>query len=125
MNTGYLCGSGGILLKTTNGGSILNTNFISLEIPKMYILSQNYPNPFNPMTKIRFDIPSLVRRGAGVVVLKVYDILGREITTLVNEQLSPGTYEVEFDGTNFASGVYYYTLSADDFTQSMKMVLLK
>jgi hypothetical protein len=67
----------------------------------------------------------LVRRGAGVVVLKVYDILGREITTLVNEQLSPGTYEVEFDGSQFASGIYYYTLTAGNFSQTKRMVLIK
>ncbi len=105
-------------------------------IPEDFSLSQNYPNPFNPNTKIKFDIPSLVRRGAGlrlngvedswrVVVLKVYDILGREIATLVNEKLSPGTYEVEFDGTNYASGVYYYTLTAGKYTDTKKMVLMK
>jgi hypothetical protein len=104
---------------------IVGINKISSEIPESFSLHQNYPNPFNPVTKIRFDIPSLVRWGAGVVVLKVYDILGREIQTLVNEKLSPGTYEVEFDGTNYASGVYYYTLTCENFSQTKRMVVVK
>ena len=103
---------------------------ISTEIPDKFSLSQNYPNPFNPTTKIRFDVPSLTRRGAGVVVLKVYDALGREVQTLVNEPLQPGTYEVEWpaatgDGSNFASGIYYYSLETGDFKDSKKMVLIK
>jgi hypothetical protein len=98
---------------------------ISSEVPHKFDLYQNYPNPFNPTTSIRFSIPSLVRRGEGVVVLKVYDVLGSEIQTLVNENLSPGTYEVEWVGSKFASGVYYYTLSADDYKETKKMVLMK
>ena len=97
----------------------------SSEIPKEFKLYNNYPNPFNPSTKIRFDIPSLIRRGAGVVLLKVYDILGHEITTLVNEQLKPGTYEVDWDGTNYPSGVYYYSLITQSFSQTKRMVLIK
>jgi hypothetical protein len=98
---------------------------ISSEIPVRFTLYQNYPNPFNPVTSIKFDIPSLVRRGAGVVVLKVYDVLGREIITLVNEELKPGTYEVEFDGTNYPSGVYYYKLITENYTETRKMILIK
>ncbi len=104
---------------------IIGINKISTEVPEKFSLSQNYPNPFNPTTKIRLDIPSLVRRGAGVVVLKVYDVLGKEMQTLINEQLSPGTYEAEFDGTNYPSGVYYYQLNAGDYSETKKMVLLK
>lgn len=95
-------------------------------IPKGYSLSQNYPNPFNPATKIKFDIALDSRlRGKDKVVLKVYDVLGREVTTLVNKQLKPGTYEVDFDGTNYSSGVYYYTLTAGSFSQTKKMTLTK
>ena len=116
---------------------------ISSEIPEEYELSQNYPNPFNPSTKIKFYIPlsplsemsttRLVEGVGGFVILKIYDLLGREVATLVNEQLQPGTYEVEFDGTNFPSGLYFYKLtarnvwSATDGSLNMtkKMVLLK
>jgi hypothetical protein len=89
-------------------------------VPVSYALEQNYPNPFNPTTKIQFTI---VNRQSTIV--KVYDLLGREVTTLVNEVKSPGAYTVEFDGSNLASGVYFYTLHAGDFTQSKKLVLLK
>jgi hypothetical protein len=102
---------------------------ISTEIPKQFNLYQNYPNPFNPTTKIKFDIPVGTRRG---VFLKIYDVLGREIQTLVNEKLNPGTYEVDFNGDNLPSGVYFYKLVVGDnttsggyYTQTKKMVLLK
>jgi hypothetical protein len=98
---------------------------IGTEIPKEFSLYNNFPNPFNPITKINFNIPSLIRRGAGVVLLKIYDILGREVTTLVNEKLNPGKYEAEFDGSNYASGVYYYKLETEYYTKTKKMVLLK
>jgi hypothetical protein len=123
------CVINGIVYGDTNFIGIKN---VSSEVPESFSLFQNYPNPFNPATKIRFDIPSLVRRGAGLVVLKVYDILGREVVTLVKEQLSPGTYEVEWDGSNLSSGVYYYRLtvrqagsSTGDYTETKKMVLIK
>jgi hypothetical protein len=97
------------------------------EISKEYSLYQNYPNPFNPKTKIRFDIPAgnpeySGRRSVQVVI---YDILGREIKKLVNEELNPGTYEVEFDGTDLPSGIYFYRLSTDNFIDTKKMVLIK
>jgi len=99
---------------------------ISNEVPAEYELKQNYPNPFNPQTKIGFNIPSLLRRGAGVVKLKVYDILGREMETLVNEQLQPGTYEVQWDGNKFASGVYFCRLTANNkIIDTKKMVIAK
>jgi hypothetical protein len=97
-------------------------------ISKSYSLSQNYPNPFNPVTKIKFDIPSsLNKRGdkAGFITLKIYDVLGREITTLVNEQLNPGPYEVEWDAGNSPSGVYFYKLLAGDYSLTKKMILMK
>ncbi len=97
---------------------------ISSEVPKNFSLSQNYPNPFNPATKIKFDLPE----GNGddrFVLLKIYDVLGREVSTLVNQQLQPGTYEVNFDAANFESGVYFYKLTSGDFVETKKMILLK
>jgi hypothetical protein len=96
-------------------------------IVSSYKLEQNYPNPFNPTTKIKFDLPHLYKGGLGgvLVSLKIYDITGREIKTLVNEYLNPGTYEVTFDGSNFASGVYFYELKTNNFVITKKMVLIK
>jgi hypothetical protein len=105
---------------------------ISSEIPDEYKLHQNYPNPFNPTTKIKFDIPQktvIARSGATwqslMVSLKVYDILGKEIQTLANEQLQPGTYEVTFDGSNLPSGIYFYQLTSEKFSGTKKLILLK
>ncbi len=99
---------------------------INSEIPQYFALYQNYPNPFNPVTKIRFSIPLLrgVAEGRGVL-LKIYDILGKEIALLVNEELRPGTYEIEWDASNFPSGVYFYSIITENFTQTNKMVVLK
>ena len=93
---------------------------VSNVIPEKYSLYQNYPNPFNPSTLIKFDIPK-----NALVKLKVYDILGREVTKLVNTDLLAGSYESSFNGSNFASGVYFYTLEAGDFKQTKKMLLVK
>ncbi len=98
---------------------------ISSEVPENYSLSQNYPNPFNPVTKIKFAIPPVRQRHAFDVQLIVYNILGREIATLVNQQLKPGTYEVEWDGSNNPSGVYFYKLTSGDFIESRKMIFIK
>jgi hypothetical protein len=100
------------------------------EIPLNFALYQNYPNPFNPVTKIKFEIPLLrgvaAEGGRGVSVrLIIYDIIGREIAILVNEKLKPGTYEVEWDGSNFPSGVYFYKLQAGNYEESKKMILMK
>jgi hypothetical protein len=91
-------------------------------------LEQNYPNPFNPSTKIKFVIPSVIASEAKqsqLVSLKVYDVLGNEIATLINEELSPGEYEVDFDSKQLTSGIYFYTLVAGSFVQTKKMLLLK
>jgi photosystem II stability/assembly factor-like uncharacterized protein len=90
-----------------------------------FILHQNYPNPFNPVTTIRFAIPQNARGERQEVTLKVFDILGREVSTLVNEEKAAGTYEVMFNGNKFASGVYFYQLIAGEFIQTKKMLLLK
>ncbi|MCX6160444.1 MAG: T9SS type A sorting domain-containing protein [Ignavibacteriae bacterium] len=93
---------------------------ISLEIPSSYSLSQNYPNPFNPSTTIRYDLPR-----AGVVKLAVYDIMGREVEILVNARQAAGSYEATFDGTRFASGVYFYRLTAEGYGETKRMTLIK
>jgi hypothetical protein len=90
-----------------------------------YILYQNYPNPFNPTTKIKFLIPHFSENLKDVVTLKVYDILGREIFTLINEVISPGENEVVFDGSGLPSGVYLYRLSFGNYFETKKMVLLR
>ncbi len=100
----------------------------STSIPNQFILEQNFPNPFNPTTTIQFSIPS-PSQGEGqrvrLVTLKVYDVLGQEISTLVNEQKSPGNYQVTFDGSELPSGVYFYRLEAGSFSQTKKFVLMK
>jgi hypothetical protein len=88
--------------------------------PETFSLSQNYPNPFNPSTSIKFSIPE-----ASNVVLKVYDILGSEVAVLVNEKVEAGNYTVNFDASQFASGMYIYSIKAGEFTVSKKMMLLK
>jgi hypothetical protein len=98
---------------------------ISSEIPKTFSLSQNYPNPFNPSTKIKLDIPSSVKGEMSNIQIVIYDILGKEIAIIVNEQLKPGSYEVEWDGSNYSSGVYYYTLQSESFKETKRMVLVK
>ena len=92
------------------------------------MLYQNYPNPFNPSTTIKFEIPSVIASGAKqsqFVTLKVYDILGNEVVTLVNEEKQPGVYEVEFDASSLSSGMYLYKLQANTFVQTKKMILAK
>jgi photosystem II stability/assembly factor-like uncharacterized protein len=89
-------------------------------IPNQFEVFQNFPNPFNPTTTIRWQLPE-----AGTLTLKIYDVLGREITTLVNEELSAGKHETVFDASQFSSGVYFYQLKAGDFIQTRKMILLK
>jgi N-acetylneuraminic acid mutarotase len=94
------------------------------ESPVIYNLYQNYPNPFNPVTNIEFRIPDEIQ-GPGIVKLVIYDIFGREVTTLVNEKLNPGVYNVKWDALRFSSGVYFYVLSAGKYRTSKKMMFLK
>lgn len=89
-------------------------------IPSEFGLMQNYPNPFNPTTTIQYNLPS-----AGVVKIKIYNIQGREITTLLNEFKNAGSYSINFDGTNFSSGVYYYRIESNEFSQTKRMLLIK
>jgi len=104
---------------TMNPGTTAVTP-IGTTVPQSYSLAQNYPNPFNPVTKINFAIPK-----QGFVTLKVYDMLGREVTKLVNEVKQAGTYSVDFDATRLSSGVYFYKLEAGGFVDTKRMVLIK
>jgi len=104
---------------------ILSVNDSKNNIPSEYILNQNYPNPFNPSTMIRYSIPNAGKGEAPNVKLVVYDILGSEVATLVNEKQAAGNYEVKFDASNLSSGVYFYHLQSGGFLKSRKMLLLK
>lgn len=115
---GFAGGNAGIFMRFGNPSAITNLN---LEIPDKYNLDQNYPNPFNPSTTINFSIPK-----SSEVSLKIYDALGKEVATLVNEFKSAGTYSYNFNETaGLTSGVYFYTLSAGDFVNTKKLMLVK
>ena len=95
-------------------------NQVGTEIPASFALSQNFPNPFNPSTTIKFSVPK-----NGFVNLKVYDLAGKEVSNLINENLIAGNYEASFDGSNLTSGVYFYRLQANGFTETKRMTLIK
>lgn len=118
-NTGWACGDTGTLVKTTTGG-ITPIQPISNILPKSFSLYQNYPNPFNPVTKIKFDLPK-----AAFITVKIYDLLGREVTELVNEELNPGTYEVDWDASVYSSGMYFYEIKTETYRDVKKMILVK
>ena len=109
-----------MILKTTNGGATFIEEEKFTEMPDNYFLSDNFPNPFNPTTKIRYSVPHLTQ-----VKIKVFDILGNEIETLVNSEKPAGTYELAWDAVNLPSGVYFYQLRAGNFINTKKMILLK
>ena len=118
---------GGGMISIGYATSVLDTsNYTGIEenllkqVPREYNLFQNYPNPFNPSTKIGFRIPDFE-----FVSLKIYDILGREVSTLVNEEKPAGSYEVEFNAANLSSGAYFYKIRAGSFVQTKKMILLR
>jgi len=89
-------------------------------IAESYSLSQNYPNPFNPVSKIKFSIPS-----SGNVKISVYDVSGKEVRVLLNERKDTGTYEMDFNGFNLSSGVYFYTIESGEFKETKRMMLVK
>jgi photosystem II stability/assembly factor-like uncharacterized protein len=123
-STGTIVGSGGTILRTTTGGVELSRGYERDEIFPKYQLSQNYPNPFNPTTTIEYQIPNFE-----YISLRIFDILGREIKTLVNEYQAPGNYKIFFDANSTAlklsSGVYYYRLQAGNNIETKRMLLLK
>jgi hypothetical protein len=121
LNENYLWASGdsGVVLRTTTGGAtFINNN--TIEKPEKYELYQNYPNPFNSMTNVKFEILN-----AEMVEIKVFDLSGKEVRTLVNEYKQAGTYEVSFDAEGLSSGIYFYKMTAGEFSDVKRMVLLK
>ena len=109
-------------------GTFTYSHEIEVEVdftPKEFVLYQNYPNPFNPNTIIKYEIPGQARNDNVLVTLKVYDVLGNEVVTLVNEEKQPGNYDIEFDGSGLASGIYIYRLTAGNYSTVKKLVLLK
>jgi hypothetical protein len=103
---------------------------VKIEMPAKYKLSQNYPNPFNPTTTINYSIPNAETLHATTqqvtsVQVKIYNMLGQEVATLVDKKQSPGNYEVKFDASNLNSGIYFYHLKSGEFSESKKMILLK
>ena len=120
QNVGFAAGEGGAIYRTSNGGEPIGINIISSEVPQKYELTQNYPNPFNPATKFKFKIP-----GNSHVSIIIYDASGKIAETLVDEEMRAGIYEADWDGTKFASGVYFYRIKTKDFSETRKMILLK
>ncbi|HSD62293.1 MAG TPA: T9SS type A sorting domain-containing protein, partial [Ignavibacteriaceae bacterium] len=118
--TGWAVGDSGTILRTTNGGVTFIEEEKIDELPSKFLLSQNYPNPFNNSSVIRFSIPK-----PSQVTLKIFNTLGEEIETLVNEEKPAGTYELTWNIVNLPSGVYFYRIKAGDFIQTKKMVLMK
>ena len=122
-NTGWVAGSNGTILKTFSGG-LINIEISNSNLPEDLSLSQNYPNPFNPVTRLEFGISN-----QEFVTLKIYDALGKEVKTLVNENKPAGNYSVEFNGSHLPSGIYFYKVIAEsekgNFVSTKKMTLIK
>jgi hypothetical protein len=118
-DTGYIVGYGGTIIRV---GTDIETSIPEESITQhnRFQLFQNYPNPFNPITEISFSLPMLSN-----VKLEIFNIKGQKVTTLVNQHLSPGHYKYKWDGSEVASGVYFYRLQAGDFSQVKKMLLIK
>jgi hypothetical protein len=112
-------GRGDFMLQSLNN-PITGTENNSSTVPASYSLEQNYPNPFNPTTSIKFNIAKL-----SLVKIVVYDVLGRKVQTLVNESLEPGSYEKSFDGSSLNSGIFFYKITAGDYSDVRKMLLIK
>lgn len=123
-NIGYIAGNFGTIIKTTNGGlSFIQAN--NGIVPKKFSLHQNFPNPFNPSTKIKFDVPQNVQGITENIKITVFDIQGSEIAVLIDEELSPGVYEIEFNATDISSGIYFYSIQTKNHSDTKRMVLLK
>jgi hypothetical protein len=118
-NAGWCAGEDGVVYKWI-GDSLLTSVKHMNEIAQGFFLEQNYPNPFNPSTRIAFSV-----QRSGFTTLKVYDILGREVRTLVNETLQSGSHEVTFNAEGLSSGVYFYRLQAGEFAQTRRLLLLR
>ena len=116
---GWATADNGIILRTVTGG-VTGISPIGNNTPESFNLYQNYPNPFNPATNLKFDIPK-----SGNVRISVYDITGKLVTELLNQNLSPGTYETNWNAKGYASGVYFYSMEAEGFKETRKMLLIK
>jgi hypothetical protein len=110
----------GIPSLSTKSKYLKDDKYKSEIIPEKYSLSQNYPNPFNPVTKINFAIPK-----QGFVTIRLYDILGREVSRLVNEYMTAGEYTIDFNAGNLSSGIYFYRMEINGFSDIKKMILIK
>lgn len=119
-NNGWLVGSYGTILHTTNGGLTFVEPRRTSEVPTNFVLGQNYPNPFNPTTTINYQLPTVKH-----VTLKLFDILGREVAKLVNEVQVAGFKSVKWDASGVASGVYLYRLQAGEFVETKKLLVLR
>lgn len=120
LNYGWAVGENAAILHTTNGGvSFVEEEQID-DVPAEYLLTQNYPNPFNPSTKIRYSVPQ-----SSNVKIKVFNILGNEIESLVNEEKPFGTYEITWYAKDLPSGIYFYKITAGNFIETKKMILMK
>jgi photosystem II stability/assembly factor-like uncharacterized protein len=118
--TGWAVGYNGTIIHTTNGGATFVEEEQINEMPTEFLLSNNFPNPFNPSTKIKYTVVQTSQ-----VQIKVFDVLGNEISTLVNEEKPAGAYELNWNAVNLPSGVYFYQLRSGDFVETRKMVLMK
>lgn len=110
----------GAIIDGVQYGTIVSVDEMPVTIPENTILYPNYPNPFNPTTKIRYSVPN-----TSLIFIKIYDVLGNEVATLVNEHKPAGTYEVNWDAGNFPSGVYFYKLQTENYIAVKKMLLMK
>lgn len=119
LNSGWSGGSSGYLLYTNNGGST-NEKIISYSIPNKYYLYQNYPNPFNSTTNIRFNI-----KESGFVIIKIYDIYGKEVSNLISKNMNPGIYEIRYNNDKIANGVYFCKMITKTFSEIRKMIIIK
>jgi hypothetical protein len=118
VNDGWAVGVDGTVLTTSNPLTIEPPSLTPS--PSRFTLSQNYPNPFNPTTTIEYSIPE-----RELVQLKVYNVLGQEVKTLVNSYEKPGTYKINFDASDLSTGIYYYRIEAGDYKQVRKMILIR
>ncbi len=119
VNSGYMC-AGDTYILSASFLPVTSINEQESSLKKQFLLSQNYPNPFNPTTTINYTVPKV-----SFVTIKVYDALGRELNTLVNEEKSAGNYNVEFNASKLASGIYFYRMQAGNFVGTKKLILLK
>mgnify|MGYP001012706190 CR=1 FL=1 len=120
VNNYLLAGTGGNSVWRRPIQELIGITNISTEVPSGFVLEQNYPNPFNPVTNIKFQVAS-----SKFIKLVVYDLLGREVRTLVNEALQAGTYQVRFDAGDLPGGIYFYQLRTDNFSETKKLIILK